>query len=206
MKNKNTKEYGEYDFSNHELVVTKSDNVETYELLQKDTDGKYRRLFRVGFSYVKSTFDYTLSCFGDYGNYIFGQAISPTSDTSFQYFLEKLRYKSVQDLKGNFSQDYLTQQIDEIKEELELWTVDFDKDDDTEELNRRLEILDEIKSIDNEYELQSYIWNMTSDDRDVLFGESNYPTGKDIDDRILIIYYAFLEIGRRLENGKGDQE
>jgi hypothetical protein len=193
MKIKNAKEYGDYDFSNHELVITKSDNVETYELLQKDTDGRYKYLHRVGFTYVKSTLDYTLSCFGDYGNYIFGQALNiHDKDIYLPYFLEKLRLKTKQDLKSSFSQDVLIEQIDEYSKLLEQESPDI--------LEEYKENLEEIKTIDNEYELNHYIYDMSYTQRDELFGESFYPTGKDLDLQVMVIFKAFKEISKRLND------
>jgi hypothetical protein len=197
MNIKNQKEYGDYDFSNHELVITKTDNVEIYELLLKE-DGKYRYLHRVGFSYVKSTLDYTLSCFGDYGNYVFGQALNINDpDIYLPYFLEKLRHKTKQKLEGGFSQDYLIEEIDEIynyRKENGYKDEEYD------------EIIEDLKSIDNEYELHSYIYNMSSDEREDLFGETNYPTGKDLDLQVMVIFKAFKEIANRLQKQEVEGE
>ena len=174
-------------FDKHELVITKNDNVELYELLIKGTDGKYTHRDSVCFSYVNSTLERTLHCFGDYGNFTFGKPINFESNMFIGYFCEKLRYKTIQDLKGPFDDDVLKEDINQRRAIL----MD-ERPDDLE----TLKILDEIATLDNEFDLNHYLYNEINAYN--VF-ETNTPSGRDINYDVTVIFEAFLEISRRLE-------
>lgn len=182
------------DFSKYELVVTEKENYQIYELLIKK-DNKYSYMSSIGFSYLKTTLETILTVFGDYGKYIFGQPLDiKDSSIEMPYFLEKLRYNTCQDIKGEFDSDYLIEQINSVAQDMENNFDEFDP--------FHIEIINDLKAIDNEFELNAYLYNMNSGDRDDLFGKTLFPTGKPLKNEIEVIYQAFKEIGRRLMQEK----
>lgn len=171
------------DFSKHDLIITKDDNVLIHHLKKPGTV-----IFNIKFINTNDVMVVT----GDVGNWMFCREFHPTKNgyVSDDYWLEKLTINSTQD-----GQEFCPDETENIiREGIE---------QDLEEYGYKDEKLEQIKEYYNdlldyiglsEFEYTSYAYNNFPD----FLCAEDVPFVKKIKQRLNIVYDAFNEICERL--------
>jgi hypothetical protein len=183
----NSKRIG-IDFSKHEVIVTKNDNLLIHYLKKPGTTWDSIKFINC---------DGILAVTGDYGNWIFCREFHPSKDgyVSDGYWHEKLQILSSQqgmEFDGEATKEELRRKIAEHKEEV--------AQDLLEENESLLEYYEECISLcdDNELDYTYYAYR-------------NLPKGMDYDDVVFLkdykpwlkaVFDGFDEICRRMKEGE----
>lgn len=179
------------DFSEHEVLVTKTDEVLIHYFKKPNT---------VSDSIKFINCEGILAVTGDYGNWIFCREFHPSEDgyVSEGYWHEKLRTLSTQDateFDGDATKEAILEKLNEYKEE------NSDNLED-EKVQERIEYYEECMNRCDEHELD-YTY----------FAHREQPNGMDYDDVIMIkdykfwlkaVFDGFDEICRRLKEEKNN--
>ena len=185
--NKLHKKRSDADFSEHELIINRSDEFTSFRLKHKE----YNYMLSVEFINIRGV----LLVVGDYGSWVFTRGFEPSKDgyVSDNYWMEKLGYNSEQD-GFNFDPHETEKQIHEDLKQLE---EDLKYDDITtskyEIYKEYYENIDEYVYDELEYTYHAYR-TMPSD-----MDYESVPFIKCIKIQLLIIFDAFEEMCRRME-------
>jgi len=169
------------DFSKHEVIVTKTDEIMVHYLKKPNTGQDSIKFINT---------NGIMAVTGDYGNWIFCREFHPSADgdgfVSDGYWLEKLSIASTQ--KGTeFSYKETCKALRETLAEAEEEGYD---DDYIEYLNTCLEIAGNGEQVD--YEAYAY-YNYPNDHEDIVFET-------EIKYWLKVVFDGFEEICRRLKN------
>lgn len=169
------------DFSQHELKITKTDEVVIYEFKKPDT-------IIHGITFINCRG--ILSVIGDFGNWIFNREFHPSKDgyVSDSYWNEKLQIRS-QQTSCKFDEDETIQEIQNFRDNYE---ENYDEPI-TEEIIDWLENLE--NHVDDEIEYRYYAYRDKPSDidyQDVPFAEVQHRY-------LSIIYDAFDVMCERLK-------
>lgn len=164
------------DFSEHEMLITKSENASTYQLKKPNT-------YCDSIKYINSSG--ILAVTGDYNNWIFCREFHPQpgKKESDGYWKEKLKIASCQE-PSRFDSERTGQEIRRLLN---------DKDNDySTESKEFLHGL--LKRLDDELEYTYYAYRETPSDWDLDY----VPFVKTISHQFLIVLDGFEEMSRRL--------
>ena len=175
----------DFDFSKHELIIEKSENLLIHTL--KHTE--YSQWYRFNFINTNDIMVVT----GDYGNWMFCREFHPSSDgvVSDDYWCEKIKYSSTQE-PYEFDDEATRAEITEM---LNGGLEEFGYEGDDLEIMREYyeELSDKVNEGEFYYEAYAY-------------GEMPYcmdtewvPNNKKIKHQLLCVFDSFEEICRRLK-------
>jgi hypothetical protein len=169
------------DFSEHELLTTKTEHLTTYHLKKPGTVVQNIKFINTNGLLIVT---------GDYGNWVFCREFHPSTDSyaSDAYWVEKLKHSSTQD-PYIFSSETAEKQIQEIEKNHEL----------SEEEQTWLDKL-KYSASQGEYSYIAEAVNYPGS-----FPSEIIPKGKILTSWLLIIFDAYDEICSRLKIKTGKQ-
>lgn len=175
----------DFDFSNHELIIEKSEGLLVHTL--KHTE--YSQWYRFNFINTNGIMVVT----GDYGNWMFCREFHPSPDgiVSDYYWCEKIEISSTQE-PYEFDEEST---VEEIKEYLNGGLEEYGYEGDDLEIMRGYyeELLDRVT--EGEFYYKAYAYSEKPDCMDVEY----VPNCKKIKHWLLCVFDAFEEICLRLK-------